>query len=100
MQVKTEAIVLHTLKLGEGKLITDMFTRSEGRLSFVTSAPRSERSRIKKQYLQPLTLLQLEYDVRPQVQLQKLRDASLLTPLPSRKEATELFNKMVAHLVK
>ena len=80
---KTEAIVLHALKYGETRIIVDMFTREQGRLSFVVSQPRSERSRIKKQYLQPLTLLQLECDVRPQQQLQKVRDAALLAPLPS-----------------
>jgi DNA repair protein RecO (recombination protein O) len=83
MIIKTEAIVLHALKYGEGRIIVDMFTRQQGRLSFIVPAPRSERSKIKKQYLQPLTLLQLECDVRPQQQLQKLHDASLLQPLPS-----------------
>jgi DNA repair protein RecO (recombination protein O) len=81
--VKTEGIVLHSLKYGEQRVIVDIFTREQGRLSFIVPVPRSERSKIKKQYLQPLTLLQLECDVRPQQQLQKLRDASLLQPLPS-----------------
>lgn len=83
MLLKTEAIVLHTLKYGEGRIIVDMFTRRQGRMAFIVSAPRTERSKIKKQYLQPLTLLELECDVRQQQQLQKLRDAALLTPLPS-----------------
>lgn len=83
MLVKTEGIVLHSLKYGEQRVIVDIFTREQGRLSFIVPVPRSERSKIKKQYLQPLTLLLLECDVRPQQQLQKLRDASLLQPLPS-----------------
>jgi len=83
MQLKTEAIVLHALKYGEKRIIADMFTREQGRLSFIVPMPRSERAKIKKQYLQPLTLLQLEADVRQQSLLQKLRDASLLQPLPS-----------------
>ena len=81
--IKTEAIVLHSLKYGEGRIIVDIFSREQGRLSMIVSAPRSERSKIKKQYLQPLTLLMLECDVRPQAQLQKVREATLLTPLPS-----------------
>ena len=83
MLTKTEAIVLHTLKYGEQRVIADMFTRENGRQSFIVPLPRSERSHIKKQYLQPLTLLSLECDIRPQQQLQKIRDAALLTPLPS-----------------
>lgn len=83
MITKTEAIVLHTLKLGEHRLIIDMYTREKGRMSFVATVPTTERGRLKKQYLQPLTLLSLECDVRQQVQLQKLREVSLLTPLHS-----------------
>ena len=83
MLVKTEAIVLHSVKYGEQKLIIDMFTRQSGRLSFVASLPKSPRSKLKKQYFQPLTLLDIEYDYRPQQQLQKLQEASLLIPLPT-----------------
>ncbi len=83
MLSKTEAIVLHSFKYGERRVIVDMFTRQYGRLSFIVPLPRSVRSTMKKQYFQPLTLLNLECDVRPQVQLQKLRDASLLAPLSS-----------------
>ena len=71
MLTKTEAIVLHSLKYGEGRIITDMFTREHGRLSFIVSVPKTERSKIKKQYLQPLTLLSIACDVRPQQQLQR-----------------------------
>ena len=48
MLTKSEAIVLHSLKYGEGRIITDMYTREHGRLSFIVPAPRSERSKIKK----------------------------------------------------
>ena len=71
--VKTEGIVLHALKYGEQRIIVDVFTRSDGRMSFIVPVPRSERARIKKQYLQPLTLLLLECDVGPRQQSQKAR---------------------------
>jgi len=83
MLSKTSAIVLHCLKYGDQRVITDMFTRDHGRVSFIVPLPRSPKSKLKKQYFQPLTLLSIECDVRPQAQLQKLRDASLLAPLPS-----------------
>ncbi len=82
MLQKTEAIVLHALKYGEQKMIVDMFTREHGRLSFVVPMPKSRHARVGKQLLQPLTLLNIEVDVRPQAALQKLSDASLLVPLP------------------
>lgn len=83
MLVKTEAIVLHTLKYGESKVIVDMFTRSLGRLSFVVSVPKTNKSRVKKQYFQPMTLLEITCEVRQRVQLQKLSDARLLIPYVS-----------------
>ena len=96
MLTKTSAIVLHALKYGETRLIVDMFTRSHGRLSFIVSLPKSPKGKIKKQFFQPLTLLEIETDVRPRLQLQKLSDVRLLhpfstIPFESDKLAISLF---------
>ena len=96
MLTKTPAIVLHSLKYGETRLIVDMFTRSHGRLSFIVSLPKSPKGKIKKQFFQPLTLLEIETDVRPRLQLQKLSDVRLLhpfstIPFESDKLAISLF---------
>ena len=80
MLTKTQAIVLHSLKYGETRMIVDMFTRYFGRLSFIVSLPKSSRSKMKKQFFQPLTFLEIEVDVRPNVQLQKLSDVRLAMP--------------------
>jgi len=81
MLEKTEAFVLHSFRYGESKMIVDLFTRQHGRLSFVIGLPKTSKGKLKKQYFQPLTLLSIECDVRPQQQLQKLRDAAIRTPL-------------------
>ena len=96
MLVKTEAIVLHAIKYGESRIIVDMFTREAGRLSFVISLPKSQKGRLKKQYFQPMTLLEVECDVRQNLQLQKLKDARLLSayssiPFSPEKLALSLF---------
>lgn len=83
MLSKTEAIVLHTIKYGEQRVIVDMFTRQHGRQSFAMTVPKTSHGKLKKQYFQPLSLLNIECDIRQQPQLQKLRDASILTPLSS-----------------
>ena len=83
MITKTDAIVLHSFKYGETRMIVDMYTRSHGRQSFAVPLPKSAKGRIKKQFFQPLTLLTIETDLRPRLQLQKLAGAALLTPLPS-----------------
>ena len=80
MLTKTQAIVLHSLKYGETRLIVDMFTRSQGRQSFIVSIPKSVKGKIKKQLFQPLTLLEIESDLRPKLQLQKLSDVRLASP--------------------
>lgn len=83
MLTKTEAIVLHSIKYGETRVIVEMFTRTSGRLSFAVSLPKTSRGKMKKQLFQPLTLLNIECDVRVQKGLQKLRNASITMPLPS-----------------
>ena len=83
MLEKSEAIVLHTIKYGESKIIVDMFTRRWGRLSYIIPLPKTSKSRLKKQYFQPMSLLGIECEVRPRVSLQKLADARLLFPFVS-----------------
>ena len=83
MLTKTQAIVLHSLKYGESRLIVDMFTRTFGRQSFIVSIPKTSKGNIKKQFFQPLTLLEIETDIRLKLQLQKLNDVRLLTPFAS-----------------
>ena len=83
MLVKTAAIVLRTIKYGETRLIVDLFTREAGRLSVVVPLPKTPKARLKKQYFQPMTLLDAECELRPHVQLQKLRDTRLMAPYSS-----------------
>jgi DNA repair protein RecO (recombination protein O) len=64
-------------------MIVDMFTRQFGRLSFIVSMPKTAKSKMKKQFFQPLSLLEIETDVRPKVQLQKLSDVRLSSPFTS-----------------
>ena len=83
MLTKSQAIVLHSIKYGETRLIVDMFTRNFGRQSFIVSIPKTPKGKIKKQFFQPLTLLEIETDIRQNLQLQKLGDVRLATPFTS-----------------
>lgn len=78
MLTKTQAIVLYAFKYGESRLIVDVFTRQAGRLSFIVTMPKSPRGRMKKQFFQPLTLLDMEFDLRPKMQLQKMGNVQLV----------------------
>lgn len=83
MLTKSKAIVIHTIKYGDNKMIVDMFTRVNGRVAFVVGIPKSAKAKLQKQLFQPLTLLDLEYDFRSRLQLQKLRDAAIIHPYSS-----------------
>lgn len=83
MLSNTKAIVLHSLKYGEQSLIVDMLTEVFGRTSFIIRIPKTSRGKLKKQFFQPLTLLDIELDYRPRMQLQHLRDARLSTAFVS-----------------
>lgn len=83
MQVKTQAIVLRTVKYGEKQVIVDLLTASQGRVSFLVSISGSKTARIKKPLFQPLTLLRVEYRFKPTARLQRLQDATLDEPFVS-----------------
>lgn len=83
MLVKTRGVVLRVTKYGDSQQIVDMITYSHGRLSFILSLSRSSRSKVKRQYMQPLSILDLEFDYRPKVQLLRLKEASIAIPFTS-----------------
>ena len=83
MILKSKAIVLRSLKFGDSSLIIDMFTELEGRISFITRIPKTVKGKIKKQYFQPLTLLDLEFDYRPRTSLQRIKEVRFLRPYGS-----------------
>ena len=83
MLTNTQAIVLHAIKYGETRLIVDMFTKVFGRQAFIVSIPKTPKGKVKKQFFQPLTILEIETDIRPRQQLQKLHDVRLAAPFAS-----------------
>ena len=80
MLTKTRAIVLHTLKFGEASMIVDMFTEQHGRLSFMVRIPKTSKARVKKQFFQPMTILDMAFDYRQRANLQHIRDIRLAVP--------------------
>lgn len=80
MNVKTEALVIRTVRYGDNRLIVDLLTLKEGRMSFMVNVPTSGKARMKKQLFQPLTSLLVAYDHRMNVRLQHLRDVAICYP--------------------
>lgn len=74
MEIKTRGIVLRTVKYGDSRLIVDMLTAKTGRVSFICTFSKSNKGKIKQQMLQPLSVLDVVFDNRPNVELQHFRD--------------------------
>lgn len=83
MMTKTRALVLRAVKYGERGLIVDMLCEEHGRLSFMVHIGQTQRSRMKKQLFQPLTMLHVEFDHRPALRLQRLKDVRVDCPYTS-----------------
>ena len=74
MLIITSAIVLHSFQYKDNQMIVDMLTEQLGRISFIVRVGKKGSSATKRQFFQPLTLLELAFDYRENVGLQKLND--------------------------
>ncbi|WP_449304464.1 DNA repair protein RecO [Prevotella pallens] len=83
MITKTRGIVLRSVRFGESSLIVDVLTKSSGRVSFMVHIPKTSKGKIKKQYFQPMTLLDFEYDFRQRSNLQRIKDVRVSLPYSS-----------------
>ena len=83
MDIKTHCIVLRTVKYGDNKLIIDLLTREGGRLSAAYKITTSRTSKVKKQFFQPLTILDADIVIQPHQKLAQIKDARLLSPYTS-----------------
>ncbi|MFP4488874.1 MAG: DNA repair protein RecO [Bacteroidales bacterium] len=80
MLEKTEGIVLHTIKHSDTGIITHIFTKKYGRLSFIVKGVNSKKGNTRKVYFQSLQPLSIEFYYREK------RDLHII------KEACPLFN--------
>lgn len=83
MQEKTRCIILRTVKYGDSSIIIDMLSREYGRMSVVWRQPRSGKGKVRKQYFQPLSILEIDYDRRPTSSLPLLKEVRMAEPYVS-----------------
>lgn len=81
METHTKAVVLHSVKYADNKMVVDMFTETHGRVAFAVTVAKSSRGRMKKQLFQPLAILEVVFDFRPSKPLQRLTDVRMAQPL-------------------
>ena len=80
MLQKTLGIVLHTLKYKDTSLIADIYNGVAWQASFMVSIPRSRKAAVKPVLFQPLALVELEADFRPNATIYKVKEAKSLYP--------------------
>lgn len=74
---------MRTVRYGEERMIVDMLTAKAGRVSFVCRLAKTSKGKVKKQLFQPLTVLDIVYDNRPNADLQYFRDLRIAKPFVS-----------------
>ncbi len=83
MLLKTTGIVLHVLKHGDNTLIVDIYTEAAGRGSYAVTVSHSRRAAVRATLFQPLALLELEVDFRPNVSIHRVKEAKSHYPFSS-----------------
>ena len=82
MLQKTQGIVLHSLKYKDTSIIVDIYTEVSGRASFLVPVSRSRKAAVKSVLFQPLSLVELEADFRPNTTIYKVKEAKSFYPFP------------------
>lgn len=78
MLQKVEGIVLKTVKIGDNKMIVDLFTLGHGRMSFVAPITHSRQSKSQMAFWTPLSMVEFQADIRSaSSQLPKPKDVRL-----------------------
>ncbi len=83
MLQKTQGIVLRAIKYKDTSLIVDIYTEVIGRASFMVAVPRSRKAMVKPTLFQPLALVELEADFRPNTTIYKVLEAKSHYPFSS-----------------
>ena len=80
---KTKGIVLNHIRYGDTSLVTTIYTEALGRKSFLIQGVYKKKTKFPPTFFQPLTLLELEIEVKPKRELQRIREIGLDIPFHS-----------------
>lgn len=80
---RTLAVVLRTVKYGDGAIVADLLTECHGRVSFLVRLSASSKGKMRRQLFMPLTIVEVDFDFRLKSSLQRVRDIRMAKPLPA-----------------
>lgn len=75
MNEKYEGVVLRTIKYNDSLMITDIYTRQQGRRSFLLPVTHSKKARVRNVLFQPLSMVSFIAPRRGAKQLVRISDA-------------------------
>lgn len=75
MLQKIRAIVLHTLKYGDSSLVVHVYSQEVGRKTLWVRIPKSSKARAKMQQFQPLSVLDLDIEMRGNSSMAYVKEA-------------------------
>jgi DNA repair protein RecO (recombination protein O) len=78
MLVRTEGIVLHTLKYTDNSIIAKIFTRDYGITSFMVKGVHGKKSAFRPAYFLPLSLLDMNIYRQEKKSLQSLKEIRII----------------------
>ncbi|MDT8401248.1 MAG: DNA repair protein RecO [Bacteroidales bacterium] len=76
MLEKTEGIVLHTIKHSDSGIISHVFTKKYGRLSFMVKGMGNKKATTRRAYFQALQSLNIEFYYREKRDLHIIKEAT------------------------
>lgn len=77
MKVQTEGIILRYFRYGDSSMIAHLYTKDYGRVAFLFKGVNSRSAKRKAYFLQPLALIELPIDYRPQKEMYSAGAAQL-----------------------
>ena len=83
MYQKVTGIVLHSLKYNDTSNIVHVYTRECGRVSLMVKIPKSHKAGVRPMLFQPLAMLELEADFRPNASVYRIKEAKAIQPFKS-----------------
>lgn len=78
MFIDDKGIVLRCVKYDDKSFIAHLFTASRGHVSFMVNGSHGKRSGTSARLFQPLAFLSLQWDMKPNASLQRMKEARLL----------------------
>lgn len=96
MFLKTRAVILHCTKYSDKAVIVHLISEERGRMACIAYGTYGKKNGLRMVFLQPLSLVELEIEIRPDHELHRIKEAKpaeIFVSIPSDpvKNALTLF---------